>query len=107
MYEFGESAPGRLAFSRYSSWPEDSCVRVGATGTAFLLMHRDALERVRVSAADAAAPWFRESGVGSPLTLLGEDLTFCLRCGLAKVPVHVHTGVQIGHVKPVMLGKVI
>lgn len=107
MYEFGENEAGRLAFTRYTSWPEDACVRVGATGTAFLLAHRDALDAVAVATGDVAAPWFRESAIGAPLTLLGEDLTFCLRCGLAKVPVHVHTGVQVGHVKPVMLGKVI
>ena len=67
-----------------------------ATGAAFLLMHRDALETVAVAAADAAAPWFRESAIGAPLSLLGEDLTFCLRCAAAGVPVHVHTGVQVG-----------
>ena len=106
MLDLGENKDGRLAFSRYASWPENACVRVGATGAGFLLMHRDALGKVEAAAGDAAAPWFRESAVGSPLSLLGEDLTFCLRCAAAGVPVHVHTGVQVGHMKAGMLGKV-
>lgn len=44
--------------------------------------------------------------MGAPLSLMGEDLTFCLRCAAAGIPVHVHTGVQVGHMKSVMLGNV-
>jgi GT2 family glycosyltransferase len=105
MYELGEKN-GALAFSHLATWPEGECVRVTATGTGFLLMHRDALERVRDFAKDPAAPWFRESPVGAPLALMGEDMTFCLRAGAAGIPVHVHTDVQVGHMKPAMLGKV-
>jgi hypothetical protein len=76
-------------------------VPVGATGAAFLLMHRDALERVAKASGDRAAPWFRESVIGA--ALVGEDLTFCLRCAAAGIPVHVHTGVKIGHMKTTML----
>jgi GT2 family glycosyltransferase len=106
MYELTQKPSGELAFAHWESWPEDACVRVSATGTGFLLMHRDALERVRASSGDVAAPWFRESPVGAPLALMGEDMTFCLRCAAAGIPVHVHTGVQVGHMKPEMLGKV-
>jgi GT2 family glycosyltransferase len=107
LYELAEKDTGELAFSRLSSWPKDACVRVSATGAAFLLMHRDALEKVEASSGDPAAPWFRESAVGAPMALMGEDMTFCLRAGMAGIPVHVHTGVQAGHMKPVMLGKVL
>ena len=79
-------------------------VRVTATGAAALLIHRGALEAVGRHAGDAAAPWFRESQTRTKL--VGEDLTFCLRCAAAGIPVHVHTGVQAGHMKPQMLGKV-
>jgi len=37
----------------------------------------------------------------------GEDMTFCLRLAAMEIPVHVHTGVQIGHMKFTMLGKVL
>ena len=103
MYELVER-DGQPSFARYGSWPEDACVRVAATGAACLLMHRDALERVRSFGGDLAAPWFRESMIGTEL--VGEDLTFCLRAGAAGIPVHVNTGVEFGHVKHVTLGKV-
>jgi GT2 family glycosyltransferase len=106
MYEMSRNDAGVLAFGRLATWPEDQPVRVSATGAACLLMHRRALEKIAATSGDEAAPWFRESAIGAPLALMGEDLTFCLRAGLAGLPVHVHTGVQIGHMKPVMLGKV-
>jgi GT2 family glycosyltransferase len=102
MYELTEPEPGRIAFARYKTWPEDRCVRVSATGAACLLLHRDALLAVEKSAGDQAAPWFRETPVG-PMALMGEDLTFCLRCAAAGIPVHVHTGVRAGHMKTTML----
>jgi GT2 family glycosyltransferase len=106
MYELVDKGGGVPGFAHLASWPEDACVRVTATGTGFLLMHRAALERVRDCSKDIAAPWFRETPVGAPLSLMGEDMTFCLRAGAAGLPVHVHTGVQVGHMKPQMLGKV-
>jgi GT2 family glycosyltransferase len=101
MYELAESPEGELCFVRYKEWPEDACVRVSATGAACLLMHRTALDAVAKRSNDRAAPWFRESVTGS--ALVGEDLTFCLRCGAAGIPVHVHTGVRVGHMKTTML----
>jgi GT2 family glycosyltransferase len=103
MYELIEPEPGKLAFRRHTDWPEDAVVRVSGTGAACLLMHRDALETVRKSSRDEAAPWFRESAIGAPLSLMGEDLTFCLRAGAAGVPIHVATGVKVGHMKTQML----
>jgi len=103
MYELTGNPEGALAFRRYADWPEDTVMRVSATGAAFLLMHRDALEKVAAAGGDMAAPWFRETAVGAPLALMGEDMTFCLRCAAAGIPVHVHTGVKIGHMKTTML----
>jgi GT2 family glycosyltransferase len=103
MYELTTGPEGELALKRYSRWPEDGLQRVTATGAACLVMHRDALLTVEKAAKDPAAPWFRESGVGAPLALMGEDMTFCLRCAAAGVPVHVHTGVKAGHMKTTML----
>jgi GT2 family glycosyltransferase len=106
MYELTQKPSGEMAFAHPATWPEDTCVRVSATGTGFLLMHRGALETVEKTSKDRAAPWFRETAIGAPLSLMGEDMTFCLRAAAAGIPVHVHTGVQVGHVKPQMLGKV-
>jgi hypothetical protein len=106
MYELVDKGEGRIGFVRPETVPDDQLVRVSATGTGFLLIHRTVLEKVRDTSKDIAAPWFREMPVGEPLSLMGEDMTFCLRAGAAGIPVHVHTGVQVGHMKPVMLGKV-
>lgn len=100
MYELIEDG-GRLAFTRYKTWPEGAVIRVSATGAAFLLVHRGALEKIR-DTRDPAAPWFRETAAG-PLALMGEDMTFCLRAAAANVPVHVHTGVRAGHMKTVRI----
>ena len=103
MYELVQKDAGVLAFTRPARWPDSAVMRVSATGAACLLIHRSALERVRLHAGDVAAPWFRETAIGAPLSLMGEDMTFCLRCAAAGIPVHVHTGVKAGHMKTTML----
>lgn len=101
LYELVQDGDGQPAFARHQSWPDDGLVQVTATGAACLLIHRDALELVAKTSRDGAAPWFRESVVGG--SLIGEDLTFCLRCGAAGIPVHVATSVRAGHMKTRML----
>jgi GT2 family glycosyltransferase len=103
MYELVEKEPGRIGFVRPETVPEDQLVRVSATGTGFLLIHRSVLEKVRDTSGDVAAPWFREMPVGEPMALMGEDMTFCLRAGAAGFPVYVHTGIKIGHMKTTMI----
>jgi hypothetical protein len=105
LYEVAEGVNG-LGFARYTEWPDDAVIRVGATGTGCLLVHRgvfeilDADERTH----DDVWPWFREASLhGRPI---GEDFTFMLRCGVAGIPIHVHTGVRVGHIKSTMMGKV-
>lgn len=106
LYELvGEG--GAAAFARYQVWPEDQPMRVAATGTGCLLVHRRVFETVAAGhdgKCDEVWPWFRESTLG--VRPLGEDFTFMLRCGVAGIPIHVHTGVQVGHMKSTMLGKV-
>lgn len=105
LYEVSEGVNG-LGFGRYTEWPEDSVMRVGATGTGCLLIHRSVFEILDgdTRTHDDVWPWFREASLqGRPI---GEDLVFMLRCGVAGLPVHVHTGVQVGHVKSTTLGKV-
>jgi hypothetical protein len=102
MYEF-VSGPGSERIVAYLEWPEDSLVKVGGTGAGCLLIHRSALETIEKTSGDASAPWFRETDTDVPMSLMGEDLTFCLRCAAAEVPVYVHTGVRVGHLKTQML----
>ena len=104
MYDTVTGADGQPGFIYYRPGPDDGCVRVAATGAAFLLMHRQALEKIRAETGETAAPWFRESVAGD--SLIGEDMTFCLRAAAAGIPVHVDTRVQVGHVKSGIIGKV-
>jgi len=82
-----------------TEYPGNTVMRVEGTGAACLLIHRSALEAVEKNTGDEAAPWFRETDSAMPGQLMGEDLTFCLRCAAAGIPVHVHTGIRAGHVK--------
>lgn len=97
----GYEESGQFTTIRVRDYPRDTLVRVAATGAAFLLVHRSALERIRERGFDRAFPFFAESsGNGKPV---GEDITFCIRAGIVGVPVHVHTGVRIGHHKSALL----
>lgn len=104
MYELMEREGGPK-FVRYVEWQENAMKRVSATGTGFLMVHRDAFDRILRHKPDPVCPWFKETVLGD--SLVGEDMTFCLRAGAAGVPIYVHTGVQVGHMKSTMLGKVV
>ena len=36
---------------------------------------------------------------------VGEDLSFCVRLAREGIPLHLHAGVEVGHVKAVQIGK--
>lgn len=106
MYELvqdGEAA----ALVSYAAWPDDQLVQVSATGAACLLIHRSAVETVKRGhngKHDRIWPWFRESSLGD--RQVGEDITFCMRLGVAHIPIFVHTGIRVGHLKSTMIGEV-
>lgn len=91
---------------RFHEWPLEAMFQVAATGGACLLIHRSALEAMRDIKVPGrggrpgfndAYPWFQETEHdGQPVS---EDITFCWRAGLAGIPVHVNTGVRLGHIK--------
>jgi GT2 family glycosyltransferase len=100
IYQWAE-IDGKLTTVRVGQYPRASIVRCAATGAAFLLIHRRVLEAMRDRQFDRAFPFFQESaGNGAPV---GEDITFCIRAGILGFPVHVHTGVRIGHHKSNLL----
>lgn len=76
------------------NYERDTVTKVAGTGCAFLLIHRDALEKF---AASQGETWFDRCRLGSEL--LGEDLSFCARAGEMGIPIHVHTGVKTSHHK--------
>ncbi len=101
IYQFVTNEAGDLTTMRMNDYPIDSVVQCAATGAAFVLIHRAALEAIRDRAFNAAFPWFQETELaGQPA---GEDITFCIRAGILGLPVHVDTSVHVGHHKSVVL----
>jgi hypothetical protein len=91
----------QIRIGRYVEFPEDAMFQVGATGAAFLLIHRTVLEAIRDKGFNGTFPWFQETEMGGKGC--GEDVTFCARAGLLQFPVWVHTGVKVGHHKSYVL----
>jgi GT2 family glycosyltransferase len=94
---------GEVDFYRYVDFEEDAVVQVGATGAAFLLIHRRVLLAMREAAESGRASfsktfvWFQETELAG--RVCGEDITFCARAGMLGYPVWVHTGIDVGHHK--------
>ena len=103
MYRAHAAGDGELTFSPFRDWPAGTLLKVHAVGAGCLLVHRDVLEKIAADAGGADV-WFREAAHGS--RHIGEDLSFCIRVGGSGFPLWVHTGVQVGHVKPVIMGEV-
>jgi hypothetical protein len=72
---------------------------VDATGCHTLLVHRSVFEAIK---SEHPYRWFREDEI-APGTIAGEDIWFCLRARELGFPIFVHTGLESGHVKPVVL----
>jgi GT2 family glycosyltransferase len=86
---------------RYDYTP-DTVTQVSATGAAFLLIHRSALEKVRMAGGDV---WFDRAKMYPDDEQMGEDISFCSRLGMLGIPIFVHTGVRTTHLKPMWVGE--
>lgn len=98
--------PGSYKLVNRQDWPTDQAVRVSATGTGLLLIHRSVFEKISAWLLDQGAPghiWF-ERIPGPDGERCGEDISFCLRAHQVGVPVMVHTGVTTTHQKTAWYG---
>lgn len=100
IYQWAE-IDGQLTTVRIRDYERDAVVQCAATGAAFVLIHRRVVEAMHEREFSKAFPWFQETELGGQP--VGEDLTFFIRAGLLKFPVHVHTGVKVGHHKSSLL----
>jgi len=104
LFDVFKGPDGLPQVGRYREWPIDELMKVGGTGTAFLLIHRSVFERFDAfeapdgtTAFNKTFPYFQETEYyGKPI---GEDLTFCFRAGFLGIPVYVDTSLHIGHIK--------
>lgn len=100
---------GYIEIDRVYDYPPDRLCKVGATGGACLLVHRRVYAAMKQpypqgfgtlpDGRDNAYPWFSEGLVGPHNEPLGEDIAFCKRANMLHIPVHVHTGIKLGHMK--------
>lgn len=102
-YTAGPDASGDLTFDHILTWDDGTLMEVDGCGAGCLLIHRSALEDIR-NGYDGKNSWFTEFTVGPKQ--VGEDLSFCIRLANIGIPLHLHTGIEVGHVKPVMIGKI-
>ena len=93
---------GELHFTHLASWEPGEVVEVDGAGAGCLLIHRRVLDMIQ-EGEGGRAWWFREMSAG--LRELGEDFSFCVRLARHEIPLHLHTGAEVGHLKTVMLGR--
>lgn len=99
LYDWRLDDSGDEGYVGRREFPPDQLVPVDATGAACLLLHRDVAAKLR---ADCGEHWFDPLPSPNGQTL-SEDLSLCRRLNLARVPIHVHTGIRTSHHKSVWL----
>lgn len=98
--EFSET---KIGFKPRYHYAPAALQAVGATGAAFLLIHRGALATIQAKYGDE---WFSRTRVKHPTsgewsTVFGEDVSFCVRAADCGIPIHVDSRVRVSHLKPV------
>ena len=77
---------------------DGECVRVDATGAAFLMIHRSALVKMQEKAEKEGWIWFGELLLGDR-NVVSEDVGFCIRAERVGLPIYVVRNMGIGHDK--------
>jgi len=101
LYSMVEAEDGGPQTIRFLDFPEDELFQVVGTGAACVLIHRRVFEVVAAKQFSQAYPWFQEGEIRN--SRVSEDMTFMLRAGQLGFPVHVHTGISVGHQKSYVL----
>lgn len=119
LYRAYNEEDGHVAVEPVEEYQRDALVRVGATGAACVLMHRRVFAAMRRPGPKAgekfdptvhgfgtlpngkenAYPWYCEGWVTNKGIAVGEDIALCRRAMQLGIPMHVHTGIKVGHVK--------
>lgn len=78
-----------------ANYPVNALVKCAGTGAACIVIHRSVFEAIQKEYGDT---WYnRIPGVDG--TLLGEDVSFCVRAGSLGFPIHVNTAAKTSHFK--------
>jgi GT2 family glycosyltransferase len=89
-------------FSPRWDYKPNTVTPCAGTGSAGILVHRSVFEQVEEKFGRVWYDRFPNTSTGQ---LMGEDLAFCMRAGALGIPVHVHTGVRMTHLKTVWLAE--
>lgn len=89
-------------FQAQRDYPRDQLIQVGGTGSACILIHRSAAEKIE---AHYGRSWYSPVQSNYDQAWLSEDLSFCARAAAVDIPVHVHTGVSTSHFKHIWLDE--
>lgn len=76
--------------------------RCGATGSAFILIHRSVFEKIE---AKFGQKWYDRFHNPKMDRLISEDLSFCMRAELVGCHTHVDTGVKTSHSKTIYVSE--
>ena len=105
IYDWREDESGTPRFLSAPMYPVNALMKVRATGSAMILIHRSVFARMAEHLAEL--PEGERNNFGQPYdqirgpnnSLLGEDVSFCVRANALEIPIHVHTGVRTTHFK--------
>lgn len=82
-------------------YPRDQLIKIPETGAACLLIHRSVLDKL--AGHYTPMPWFADELQNGKQ--VSEDRVFCRRLKEVGIPLHVHTGVKLGHSKVQPIGE--
>jgi FkbM family methyltransferase len=92
---------GQSGYAVRWDYPRDTVTQCHATGSACILIHRGALEKIR----DEFGTWYDRVPNPSTKQLFSEDLSFCVRAGALDIPVFIDTRVKTTHLKPIWVSE--
>ena len=101
IFDWKQHDDGHWRFTGRAHYPANTLLECGATGGAFLLIHRTVLERIQ----DNNGPHWFDRIRGTDGALMGEDISFFVRTQALEIPCHVHTGIRTTHQKNLWLGE--
>ena len=101
IFDWVQHDDGHWRFTGRSHFPVNSLVECAATGGAFIVIHRSVFERIAESEGEC---WF-DRVRGTDGSLIGEDISFFVRCQALDIPLFIHTGIRTTHLKNLWLGE--
>ena len=101
IFDWVQHEDGHWRFTGRQHFPVNSLVKSAATGGAFIVIHRSVFEKIR---DDQGESWF-DRVRGTDGSLIGEDISFFVRCQALDIPLFIHTGIRTTHLKQLWLGE--